>query len=160
MRFLLLMAHDESFSADGELISDIFAWIEAQTRAGVRITGAPLTPPDQARTVVVREGITQISGQPFTPGPLHTAAFEVIECSDLDAALEPEPPAVLSFVAVGGLLTLLVAHTLFAGPVYRVTSATAAQLFAPEPYISTVLGTPGKLYPPADKGTDPDAKEE
>ncbi len=61
----------------------------------------------------------------------------------------PQPaPATLSYVAVGGLLTLLVAHTVFAGPAYSYMTATSAQLFAPEPYISTVLDTPGKLSKP------------
>ncbi len=59
-----------------------------------------------------------------------------------------EAPATLSYVAVGGLLTLLVAHTVFAGPAYSYMTATSAQLFAPEPYISTVLDTPGKLSEP------------
>ncbi|SMX31367.1 monovalent cation/H+ antiporter subunit D [Actibacterium lipolyticum] len=58
------------------------------------------------------------------------------------------PPATLSYVAVGGLVSLLVAHTVFAGQVHRYTSTMAAQLFAPEPYISTVLDTPGKLSKP------------
>ena len=39
---------------------------------------------------------------------------------------------------------MLVALTVFAGPVNRALSATAAQLFSPEPYIELVLTTPGK----------------
>ena len=62
----------------------------------------------------------------------------------------PEPaPAALSYVAVGGLLTLLVAHTVFAGPAYSYVERTAAQLFEPEPYVATVLETPGKLSKPS-----------
>ncbi|SMY07143.1 monovalent cation/H+ antiporter subunit D [Flavimaricola marinus] len=57
-------------------------------------------------------------------------------------------PSPLSYVAVGGLLALLVAHTVLAGPMTRYTSAISAQLFAPEPYIATVLDTPGKLSDP------------
>ena len=64
------------------------------------------------------------------------------------------PPSALSYVAVGGLLSLLVAHTVFAGPAHDYTRATAAQLFAPAPYISTVVDTPGKLSKPADKKED------
>ena len=66
-----------------------------------------------------------------------------------DGAPVPEPgrapPAVLSLVAVGGLLALLVAHTVFAGKVYDYTQATAEQLFNPETYVRTVLETKGKL---------------
>ncbi|WP_299561454.1 monovalent cation/H+ antiporter subunit D [uncultured Sulfitobacter sp.] len=63
------------------------------------------------------------------------------------APLEPDAPTPtpLSFAAVGGLIALLVAHTLLAGRIYTYTTTTAAQLFAPGPYIATVLGTPGKL---------------
>ncbi|MEP3018869.1 MAG: monovalent cation/H+ antiporter subunit D, partial [Tateyamaria sp.] len=58
-------------------------------------------------------------------------------------------PAALSYVAVGGLIALLAAHTVFAGQVHGYTSKIAAQLFAPEPYISTVLDTAGKLSKPS-----------
>ncbi|MGH1329859.1 MAG: monovalent cation/H+ antiporter subunit D [Paracoccaceae bacterium] len=65
----------------------------------------------------------------------------------LDA--DPLPrPAALSYVAVGGLISLLAAHTVFAGQVHGYTTKVAAQLFAPAPYISTVLDTPGKLSTP------------
>ncbi len=55
------------------------------------------------------------------------------------------PPATMSYVAVGGLIALLVAHTVLAGQMHRYTNSIAAQLFAPAPYISTVVDTPGKL---------------
>ncbi|MEJ6403486.1 monovalent cation/H+ antiporter subunit D [Yoonia sp. 2307UL14-13] len=62
---------------------------------------------------------------------------------------EPVPaPSVLSFVAVGGLVAMLIALTVFAGQVHEYTQEMAAELFAPEPYISTVLDTPGKLSEP------------
>ncbi len=57
-------------------------------------------------------------------------------------------PSALSYVAVGGLLALLVGHTVFAGQVHGYTTTMAAQLFAPEPYIATVVDTPGKLSTP------------
>ncbi|ETX27403.1 monovalent cation/H+ antiporter subunit D [Roseivivax isoporae] len=50
----------------------------------------------------------------------------------------------LALVSIGGLIALLALHTVFAGPVMRTLSATSAQLFAPQPYISTVLETEGK----------------
>lgn len=67
------------------------------------------------------------------------------KAKSLDQTVTAPPPATLSYVAVGGLLTLLVAHTVFAGPATAYMNATAAQLFAPDPYISTVMDTPGKL---------------
>ncbi len=64
-----------------------------------------------------------------------------------DAPVMPQP-AILSYVAVGGLISLLAAHTVFAGQVHGYTTTMAAQLFAPEPYITTVVETPGKLSEP------------
>ncbi|MGC1495026.1 MAG: monovalent cation/H+ antiporter subunit D [Sulfitobacter sp.] len=59
-----------------------------------------------------------------------------------------ERPAALSYVAVGGLISLLLAHTVFAGQMHGYATTMAAQLFAPEPYIQTVVDTPGKLSKP------------
>ena len=61
------------------------------------------------------------------------------------------PPATMSYVAVGGLIALLAAHTVFAGQVHRYTTSIAAQLFDPAPYISTVVDTPGKLSTPKEE---------
>jgi multicomponent K+:H+ antiporter subunit D len=60
------------------------------------------------------------------------------------------PPATMSFVAIGGLITLLALHTVFAGQVHRYTTSIAAQLFDPETYITTVVDTPGKLSKPSE----------
>jgi multicomponent K+:H+ antiporter subunit D len=58
---------------------------------------------------------------------------------------EVPAPATMAYVAVGGLLTMLVANTVLAGQIHGYTSKIATQLFAPQPYISTVVDTPGKL---------------
>ena len=67
-----------------------------------------------------------------------------------DAAGMPRPAA-LSYVAVGGIVALLAALTVFAGQVHGFTRGVAQQLFAPQPYISTVLETPGKLSKPKEE---------
>ena len=59
-------------------------------------------------------------------------------------SLAPRPVA-LSYVAVGGLIALLIAHTVFAGQVHKYMGEMATELFAPDRYVSTVLDTPGKL---------------
>ncbi|MEP3053158.1 monovalent cation/H+ antiporter subunit D [Ascidiaceihabitans sp.] len=68
------------------------------------------------------------------------------------ASEDPKPeaakPAALSYVAVGGIFTMLVLHTIFAGQVHGYTTRIATQLFAPDAYVSTVLDTPGKLSTP------------
>ncbi len=76
---------------------------------------------------------------------------------------EPQGPKaripVLELVSVGGLITLLVLHTVLAGPVTRYMDATTQQLFSPGQYIRAVMDVPGK-----DLSTDAyhadDAKED
>ena len=67
-------------------------------------------------------------------------------------SVEPDPdaevgetPSTMSYAAVGGLIALLIAHTVFAGPATAYTAAISKQLFAPDTYITTVLSTKGKL---------------
>ncbi|WP_066105597.1 monovalent cation/H+ antiporter subunit D [Salipiger sp. CCB-MM3] len=82
----------------------------------------------------------------------HQVAVEhcgtVDDPEDEQGAREVHDPAddhhPLPMIAIGLLVALLVALTVFSGPVTRQLDATAQQLFAPQPYISTVLETPGK----------------
>lgn len=67
-------------------------------------------------------------------------------------SVEPDPdaevgetPSTMPYAAVGGLIALLIAHTVFAGPATAYTAAISKQLFAPDTYITTVLSTKGKL---------------
>lgn len=64
------------------------------------------------------------------------------------------PPATLAYAAVGGLLALMVAQTVFAGQMHAYTTRMAAQMFASGPYQAIVLETPGKLSdaPPDEEG--------
>ena len=63
---------------------------------------------------------------------------------------ERAAPALLSYVAVGGLISLLGRpHRLCRTRCTGIPAPSLAiQLFAPEPYISTVVDTPGKLSKP------------
>lgn len=61
---------------------------------------------------------------------------------DLEVGETPRP---LAFLAVGGLIAMLLALTVFGGYVQDYMIATSEQLFAPEPYIQIVTETEGKL---------------
>jgi multicomponent K+:H+ antiporter subunit D len=84
------------------------------------------------------------------------------ESDDAEPEDAPEPLPVLPMVAIGTLLTAIVFVTVFAGPINRYLAATSAQLFAPGPYISTVLDTPGKVitYKGKDDAKDKDASKD
>ena len=75
------------------------------------------------------------------------------EAEEQVEAKAPAMPA-LPLVAIGGLLAILVAVTVLAGPLQRHLAATASQLFAPGPYIAVVLKTPGKAIEKHDTGDE------
>jgi multicomponent K+:H+ antiporter subunit D len=67
------------------------------------------------------------------------------KCHALEAesAALHRPASALPFVAVGGLLAVLVMLTVAAGPLHGWLELVAAQLFAPASYIDAVLGAAG-----------------
>ncbi len=67
---------------------------------------------------------------------------------DAEAMDTPNP---LAFIAVGGLVALLAALTIFGGFAQSYMIATSEQLFAPEPYITTVVETGGKMSNPTEQ---------
>ncbi|MGJ8611894.1 MAG: proton-conducting transporter transmembrane domain-containing protein, partial [Octadecabacter sp.] len=68
---------------------------------------------------------------------------------DLEVGETPHP---LAFLAVGGLIAMLVALTVFGGYVQDYMIATSDQLFAPDPYIQIVTETEGKLSDASEGG--------
>ena len=95
--------------------------------------------------IVLSSSLISILGFARAGSVVFWKAHSVEPAEDADAL---EAPRTLSYVAVGGLITLLAAHTIFAGQVHGYTSKMATDLFAPTPYISKVLETPGKLSRP------------
>lgn len=95
--------------------------------------------------IVLGSSLISILGFARAGSILFWKAHSIEPVEDTEAL---QSPTALSYVAVGGLITLLAAHTVFAGQMHGYTSKMAAQLFAPEPYISTVVETPGKLSTP------------
>ncbi|MDF9302967.1 monovalent cation/H+ antiporter subunit D [Tritonibacter mobilis] len=76
------------------------------------------------------------------------------------AMTSTERTSALPFVACFSLLAGLVALTLFAGPVTRYTTATAADLFAPEAYIETVLANRDRPVVEPDADSTEKAKDD
>ncbi|MEO9648955.1 MAG: monovalent cation/H+ antiporter subunit D [Roseobacter sp.] len=95
--------------------------------------------------VVLLSSLVNVVGFSRAGSILFWKAKSVARATDEPAGTAP---ANLSYVAVGGLVALLILLTIFAGPIHKYMTATAQQLYAPEPYISTVLETPGKLSKP------------
>jgi hypothetical protein len=64
------------------------AWVEEMDGRGVRLFGRELDLPEMAATVRVRDGETLVTDGPFAETKDFVAGFDLIECADLDEAVE------------------------------------------------------------------------
>jgi hypothetical protein len=92
MRYLLLIggeADDSGLtSQDVCAESDAATWVEEMTRRRVLLNGQVLRPPEDATTVRVRDGEVLLSDGPFAETKEQIGGLCVIECANLDEALE------------------------------------------------------------------------
>jgi hypothetical protein len=67
---------------------EIPRWAEEMERRGVRLLGRPLDLPHTAATVRVRDGQTLVTDGPFVEAKEFIAGFDLVECANLDEAIE------------------------------------------------------------------------
>lgn len=90
MRYMLLICDDPSAEAGPEkgLGAETEAWVEEMDGRGVRKDGDRLRPARDATTVRVRNEEVLLSDGPFAETKEQIAGYDVIECADLDEAIE------------------------------------------------------------------------
>jgi hypothetical protein len=76
---------------------EIPVWAEEMERRGVRLLGRPLDLPQTATTVRVRDGQTLVTDGPFVEAKEFIAGFGLLECADLDEAIEVEAKGPVSW---------------------------------------------------------------
>ena len=64
------------------------AWVEEMARRGIRLDGHELAPVSDATTVRIRDGELLIADGPFAETKEQIAGFDILDCKDLDEALE------------------------------------------------------------------------
>jgi hypothetical protein len=67
---------------------DPTAWVDEMDRRNVRKFGDALAPTDGATTLRLRDGEVLLTDGPFAETKEQILGFDVIECADLDEALE------------------------------------------------------------------------
>ena len=87
MKYLLLICVEEGIEVKPE-DADATPWVEEMTRRGVRLQGDRLQSISDATTVQVRGGELLISDGPFAETKEQIAGYDMIECADLDEAIE------------------------------------------------------------------------
>ena len=91
MRYVLFICDDESevlSPAEVEADPAHRAWIDEMVERGVLLSGERLRPVADATTVRVRDGEVLVSDGPFAETKELVAGFAVVECADLDEALD------------------------------------------------------------------------
>jgi hypothetical protein len=91
MKYLLLICLDESIEMSPQERAGMGpateAWVTEMDGRGVRLQGQQLRPVSDATTVRMR-GEVLVADGPFAETKEQIAGFDVIECADLDEAIE------------------------------------------------------------------------
>jgi hypothetical protein len=88
MRYMMLVCSDTEPDTDPAPEPDIEAWVADNDGAGRRLDGSVLAPVTSATTVRVRNGELLVSDGPFAETKELILGFDLLECSDLDEAIE------------------------------------------------------------------------
>jgi hypothetical protein len=91
MKYVLLICDDETDApTNEEMAADpVFrTWLADLERRDAELAGERLRPVVDATTVRVREGETLVSDGPFAETKDFVGGFALVECADLDEAIE------------------------------------------------------------------------
>jgi hypothetical protein len=92
MKFMLFTYRDPNVQLDPEqkatVPAAVAAWCEEMDARGVRLEGHVLGPIAEAQTIQVRDGELNVGTAPVSEQHLQIAGFNILECADVDEALE------------------------------------------------------------------------
>ena len=88
MKYLMFVATDTEPDTSTAPETDIDDWGAEVTKGNRWIIGDRLRPPSDAVTVRVRSGELLVTDGPFTESKEWICGFDVLECADLDEAIE------------------------------------------------------------------------
>jgi len=89
IRYMMLVCTDPAVDPrEFENIEPVDSWVAETNGRGVRLCGSQLEPPGSARTVRVRDKHAIVTDGPFAETKEQIAGFDVLECADLDEAIE------------------------------------------------------------------------
>ncbi|MEE4542463.1 YciI family protein [Streptomyces sp. V4-01] len=92
MKYLLLICADQNVEVTPEdeagMAVGTAGWVSEMDGRGVRLQGSRLRPVSDATTVRVREGKVVVADGPHAETKEHIAGYDIIECADLDEAIE------------------------------------------------------------------------
>jgi hypothetical protein len=88
MKYMMFVCTDTEPETDESRIPDIHTWVAENDKAGRRLDGEVLAAPAAATTVRVRGGELLVSDGPFAETKEVIVGYDILECADLDEAIE------------------------------------------------------------------------
>ena len=88
MKYLMFVCSDPEPDTDTSNLPDIYDWVAENDATGRRLQGNELAPTSAATTVRVRSGKVLIADGPFAETKEVIVGFDLLECADLDEAIE------------------------------------------------------------------------
>ncbi len=92
MKYMMLVCRDPSIELPSEqrttIGPEVEAWVSEMDGRGVWLQGQELAGVQDATTIRVREGEVVIADGPFAETKELIAGFDILDCADLDEAIE------------------------------------------------------------------------
>ncbi|WP_433353578.1 YciI family protein [Micromonospora saelicesensis] len=88
MKYMMFVCSDTQPDTDPTELPDIEKWVAENDSRGRRLTGNVLGPTSAATTVRVRDGELLVSEGPFAETAEVIVGFDLLDCADLDEAIE------------------------------------------------------------------------
>ncbi|MET9344754.1 MULTISPECIES: YciI family protein [unclassified Nonomuraea] len=88
MKYVMFVCTDTEPDTDPAATPDIDTWVAENDAAGRRLQGMVLAPKSTATTVRVRTGELLVSDGPFAETKEVIVGFDLLECANLDEAIE------------------------------------------------------------------------
>ena len=92
MKYLLIYWDDDAADTQAQnedaFLAELRTWVDGMNDNGIRLYGGPLRAAEGAKLLRVRDGEMLVSDGPFAETKEQIGGYDVIECPDLNAALE------------------------------------------------------------------------
>ncbi len=88
MKYMMFVCTDTEPDTDPAPEADVELWVSENDARGRRLQGDVLAPPSSATTVRVRNGEVLVSDGPFAETKEVIVGYDLLECADLDEAIE------------------------------------------------------------------------
>jgi hypothetical protein len=92
MKYMLMFWDDDTAEIpddeEAALLTAIRSWVDEMAGRGIRLHGSALSYATAAKIVRVRDGQMLVSDGPYAETREQVGGYDVIECQDLDTAIE------------------------------------------------------------------------